>query len=199
VASTRGEHWRAQELHDEALALRRTLGDRLLVLDSAYNLGDAAFAAEDHERAQEALEECLALSRDLGDALHEAAALCVLGEVALLDGALGRAEDLLRESLEIYAGLPDHRASAECVLGLAGVSAAHGRFDEAARLLGATEALRQDDGMLPSELRIASYVEPILCSNLGEHFAARKEEGRLLDREFILRELGAVARLTARE
>jgi predicted ATPase/class 3 adenylate cyclase len=192
VAETRGEHWRAQELYDEALALRRTLGDRLLVLDSAYNLGAAAFAAEDHERAQEALEDCLALSRDLGDTLHLAAALCVLGEVALLDGALGRAEDLLRESLEIYAGLPDDRASAECVLGLAGVSASHGRYDEAARLLGAAEALRQDDGLLTGERRIVAYVERILSSNLGDHLAVRKEEGRLIDREHILRGAGAV-------
>jgi predicted ATPase/class 3 adenylate cyclase len=199
VADTRGEHWRAQELYDEALALRRTLGDRLLVLDSAYNLGEAAFSAEDHERAEEALEECLTLSRDLGDALHEAAALCVLGEVALLDGALGRAEGLLHESLEIYARLPDDRASAECVLGLAGVSASSGRYDEAARLMGAAEALRQDGGLLPSERRIVAHVERILSANLGDHFAARKEDGRLLDREFILRDLGAVARAATPE
>jgi tetratricopeptide (TPR) repeat protein len=199
VADARGEHWRAQEFCDEALALRRTLGDRLLVLDSAYNLGEAAFAAEDHERAEEALEECLALSRDLGDALHEAAALCVLGEVALLDGALGRAEEMLSQSLEIYADLPDDRASAECVLGLAGVSASHGRYDEAARLLGAAEALRQDDGMLPSELRIEAHVEQILSTSLGDRLAARKEEGRLIDRELFLRDPSAVARAAARE
>jgi predicted ATPase len=199
VADACGEHWRAQELYDEALALRRTLGDRLLVLDSAYNLGDAAFAAEDHERAEEALEECLTLARDLGDALHEAAALCVLGEVSLLDGALERAEGLLRESFEIYASLPDDRASAECVLGLAGVSASSGRYDEAARLMGAAEALRQDDGLLPGERRIVAHVEQILSANLGDQLATRKEEGRLLERELVLRDPGAVARLVARE
>jgi predicted ATPase/class 3 adenylate cyclase len=194
VAGARGEHGHAQELHDEALALRRTLGDRLLVVDSAYNLGEAAFAAEDNERAQEALEECLALSCDLGDALHQAAALCVLGEVALLDGDLERAEDRLLESLEIYAGLPDDRASAECLLGLAGVSASRRRFDEAARLWGAAEALRQDDALTAGEFWIGAHVERILSSSLGDRLAARKEEGRLLDRELVLRDPGAVAR-----
>ena len=196
VAGARGEHGHAQELYDEALALRRTLGDRLLVVDSAYNLGEAAFAAGDNERAQEALEECLALSRDLGDALHQAAALCVLGEVALLDDDLGHAEELLLESLEIYAGLPDDRASAECLLGLAGVSASRRRFDEAARLWGAAEALRKGDALTAGEFWISAQVERILSSSLGDRLTARKEEGRLLDRELVLRDPAAVARAT---
>ena len=191
VAEARGEYGRAQELSTEALALRRTLGDRLLVVDSAYNLGEAAFAAGDHDHAQKAIEECLALSRELGDTLHQAAALCVLGEVALLDGAVERAEGLLRESLEIYAGLPDDRASAECLLGLAGVSAGIGRFDEAARLWGAADALRGDDALLTGELRLVALLEQRLSPGLGDHLAARREEGRLLDRELVLRDPGA--------
>lgn len=194
VAAARGEHGHAQALSTEALALRRTLGDRLLVVDSAYNLGEAAFAAGDHQHAQEALEECLALSNELGDALHQAAALCVLGEVALLDGALVRAEDLLRESLRIYAGLPDDRASAECLLGLAGVRASVGRFDEAARLWGAADALRQDDAPLAGELRVIELLEKRLAAGLGDQLAARKEEGRLLDRELVLGDQNAVVR-----
>ena len=199
VAAARGEHARAQQLSTEALALRRTLGDPLLVADSAYNLGEAAFAAGDHEHAQEALEECLALSRELGDALHQAAALCVLGEVALLDGALGRAEDLLRESLGIYAGLPDDRASAECLLGLAGVSASSGRFDEAARLWGAADALRKDDAPLAGELRVIELLEQSLASSLGDDLAARKQEGRLLDRKLVLRGQNSVVRVPTPE
>jgi tetratricopeptide (TPR) repeat protein len=192
VAAARGEHARAQELSGEALALRRTLGDPLLVVDSAYNLGEAAFAAGDHEHAQKALEECLALSRELGDSLHQAAALCVLGEVALLDGVLERAEGLLRESLAIYAGLPDDRASAECLLGLAAVSAGIGRFDEAGRLWGAADALRGDDALLAGELRLVALLEQRLSPGLGDRLAARREEGRLLDRERVLRDPGAV-------
>ena len=192
VAEARGEYGRAQELSIEALALRRTLGDRLLVADSAYNLGEAAFAAGDHEHAQKAIEECLTLSRELGDTLHQAAALCVLGEVALLDGAVERAEGLLRESLEIYAGLPDDRASAECLLGLAAVRAGFGRFDEAARLWGAADALRGDDALLTGELRVVALLEQSLSTGLGDRLAARREEGRLLDRELVLRDPGAV-------
>lgn len=192
VAEARGEYGRAQELSTEALALRRTLGDRLLVVDSAYNLGEAAFDAGDHAHAQKALQECLALSRELGDSLHQAAALCVLGEVALLDGAVERAEGLLRESLEIYAGLPDDRASAECLLGLAGVSAGGGRFDEAARLWGAADALRGDDALLRGELRLVALLERSLSPGLGDRLAARREEGRHLDRELVLRDPGAV-------
>ena len=199
VAAARGEHGRAQELSSEALALRRTLGDRLLVVDSAYNLGEAAFAAGDHEHAQKALEECLALSRELGDTLHQAAALCVLGEVALLDGAVERAEGLLRKSLEIYAGLPDDRASAECLLGLAGVSAGVGHFDAAARLWGAADALRQDDALLTGELRVVALLEQSLSPGLEDHLAARKEEGRLLSRELVLRDPDAVVRVAAPE
>jgi predicted ATPase/class 3 adenylate cyclase len=192
VAAARGEHGQAQELSTKALALRRMLGDRLLVVDSAYNLGEAAFAAGDHEHAHQALEECLTLSRELGDTLHQAAALCVLGEVCLLDGALERAEDLLRESLGIYAALPDDRASAECVLGLAGVSASMGRHDEAARLWGAADALRQDDALLTGELGLVALLERSLSSSLGDRLAVRREEGRLLDRRLVLRDPRAI-------
>ncbi len=192
VAAARGEYGQAQELSTTALALRRTLGDRLLVVDSAYNLGEAAFAAGDHEHAHKALEECLTLSRELGDTLHQAAALCVLGEVCLLDGALERSEDLLRESLGIYAALPDDRASAECVLGLAGVSAGMGRYDEAARLWGAADALRQDDAQLTGELRLVALLEENLSSTLGDRLAVRREEGRLLDRRLVLHDPRAI-------
>ncbi|MDP9468246.1 MAG: AAA family ATPase [Chloroflexota bacterium] len=192
VAEARGEYGRAQQLSTEALTLRRTLGDPLLVVDSAYNLGEAAFAAGDHAHAQEAIEECLALSRELGDTLHQAAALCVLGEVALLDGAVERAEILFRESLEIYAGLPDDRACAECLLGLAGVSAGIGRFDDAARLWGAADALRGDDALLTGELLLVALLEQRLSPGLGDRLAARREEGRRLDRGLVLRDPGAV-------
>ena len=199
VAEARGEYGLAQELFTEALGLRRTLGDRLLVVDSAFNLGAAAFAAGDHEHAQKAIEECLALSRELGDALHEAAALCLLGEVALLDGAVERADGLLRESLEIYAGLPDDRASAECLLGLAGVRASTGRFDEAARLWGAADALRGGDALLTGELRVVRLLEERLTAGLGDRLAARREEGRLLDRELVLRDPDAGVGIAAPE
>lgn len=199
VAAARGDHGRAREFFAKALALRRTLGDRLLVVDSAYNLGEAAFEAGDHAEAQKALEECLALSRELGDSLHQAAALCVLGEVALLDGAVGRAEGLLHESLEIYARLPDDRASAECLLGLAGVNAGVGRFDEAARLWGAADALRLDDALLTGELRLVALLERSLSPSLGDRLAGRREEGRLLDRELVLRDPGAAVGLATPE
>ena len=199
VASARGEHGEAQELYDEALALRRTLGDRLLVVDSAFNLGEAAFAAGDHEAAEEALEECLTMARDLGDELHEAAALCVLGEVALLDGAPARADDLLCRSLAIYTRLPDDRASAECLLGLAGVRASTERIDEAARLWGASEALRKGDALLPGELRVEEYLEHALASGTRERLAATKHEGSRLEREVVLQTVGVVARATTAE
>lgn len=189
LASARGEHAEAQDLYDETLALRRTLGDRLLVVDSAYNLGEAAFAAGDHERAQEALEECLKLARDLGDALHEAAALCVLGEVALLDGDAERAGTLLRESLAIYAELPDDRSCAECLLALAAVAASSGRFEDAARLWGASEALRRDDALIVTEVLVEALAASALAPALGDRLEELRREGRLHERELLVQSI----------
>jgi predicted ATPase/DNA-binding SARP family transcriptional activator len=187
IARTQGDHDRAVSLSEEAVMLRRPLGDTLLVADSTYHLGLAAFGSGDLDRAAEAFDESLRLARELGDALYIAAALCMLGTIALLRDELQLASDRLNESLAIYAELSDRRSTAECVCALGGYAAASGEPEDAARLWGAADVLRDDKPLEFAEPTIEARFRPLLLESLGvEQFEALRAEGRKIAYEDIV-------------
>ena len=97
------------------------------------------------ERAIALYRECLDLCQAAGERWLRQRAILPLS-VALSD--LRRheeAQDLMREALTIAGDLGDDRMVVWAVEALAWDRAAAGRFEEAARLLGAAAALRGDD------------------------------------------------------
>jgi tetratricopeptide (TPR) repeat protein len=156
----------------------------LVVADSMYNLGIAAFVAGDVARAREALEESLALARGLGEALHTAESLYMLGELDLLAGDAQTAEERIRESLAIHTELEADRHRAACLLALAGVAASRDLHVEAARLFGAAEALRGDAPLEAPERAVVERFHPRVEAALGrESLTELKAEGVGLGRE----------------
>ena len=99
-------------------------------------------------QAENLLAESLPMLREAQDAWAVARALFGLGKVALQRGELVRAMDLLQESLRIARERRDRGQMAECVEAIAFVAGARGQGEEAARLLGAAESLRQAIGQL---------------------------------------------------
>jgi ATP/maltotriose-dependent transcriptional regulator MalT len=181
VRSTQGEHEAALAHYDEALALRRQLGDPLLIANATYNLGVAAFRAGDLDRARQTVGESLALARPLGEDLHIAAALFTLAEIDLLEGDPERAGPAIQESLAIYTDLENDIARAGCFVVLAGVALARGSHEEAARLIGAADDLRGDSQLDWHQRMLLERLEPELETGLGaDRFAALRSEGRSL-------------------
>ena len=86
VHSARGEHELAVTRYEEAVVLRRRLGDPLLVLDAVYNLGLTAYHGGNLARARREFDDALGQARDLGEAAFTAAAQLLLAEIALVDG-----------------------------------------------------------------------------------------------------------------
>jgi len=190
VCSARSDQVRALELHEEALRIRRSLGDTLLVSDAIYNLGLVAFRSGDRERAHESFEETLALAEGLGEALHGAAALFMLAELDLLEDRTELAEQRIRASLAMYVELENRRDIAECFVVLGGVLAARHASEDAARLFGAAEALRDPAPADFRELPVLERFEPELAHALGEEgLMARKREGAELGLELAFREV----------
>ena len=150
VAGYSERHQLAQEYSERSLALRRSLGDAILITSSTNTLGMAAMRAGDLDTAERAFTECLALARRVGEQLYVAAALCALGEIALSRDQPEVARDRLVEALSLYGELGDERLRAECLHALVGVAAADGRARDAARLWGAADALRQRSGAVPT-------------------------------------------------
>jgi predicted ATPase/class 3 adenylate cyclase len=144
VRSAEGDHNSAIRLYEEGVELRRRLGDPMLISDAIYNLGLIAFHSGDHVRAREVFEESLQSARDLDETPYVAAAQFMLAELDLLAGHAGGSARA-REALALYSELEDERSQARCVALLACAAALNGSLDDAARLLGAAEALRGDD------------------------------------------------------
>ena len=168
VHSLKEEHDLALARYEEAVALRRRLGDPLLVSDAVYNLGVAAFRAGDHGRARRAFDEALPGVRELGEAPHIAAAQFMLAELDVLEGDSAAASSRVRESLALYTDLEDSRSRARCLVVLACVVAAEESPEDAARALGAAEALRRDEPPDDFERPLIDRLLPELVAVLGE-------------------------------
>ena len=190
VCWVQGEHDKAITFYEEAVELRRGLGDLLLISDAVYNLGMAAFQGGDIDRARRAFEDALGPARELGDVPHIAAAQFMLANLDLLDGNPALAAERARESLSLYTTLEDDRSSARCLVVLAGSASAEGAVEEAARLIGAAEALRRDDAPDGFELPILEEHLPKLETALSEdRLSSLKAEGMRLRETVTTREV----------
>ena len=163
----RGEHELALERYEEAVALRTRLGDPLLVSDAVYNLGLAAYHAGDLDRARGAFERALAPARELGEVPHIAAAQFMLAVLDVLDDDPATAAGRARESLALYGSLGDARSRARCLVVLACAAAREAAHADAARLVGAAEALRAVDPVDDFERPLLDRYLPELEAELG--------------------------------
>src|SRR5439155_5177200 len=129
--------------------------------------------------------ESLAMFRELGDGWSVALSLANMGLAGLNIGE-GDVEALLaaprlREALAMFRELGVRQGIATCLEGLAGVAGREGRGEEAAKLFGAAEALREAISVpLPAYDR-ADYERSVSIARapLGESaFEQAWEEGR---------------------
>jgi len=183
VADYSGRHRRAQEYSERSLALRRALGDAILITSSTNTLGLTAMRAGDLDAAEHAFTECLELARGLGEKVYVAAALCALGEIALSQDMAEVAAERLLEALSLYRELGDERVCAECVHALGGVAAAVSRPLDAARLFGAAEAMRERSGAVstPEEKAVEERFGSLVSAGGDQESLDRaRREGRLL-------------------
>ena len=186
VAGYSERHQLAQEYSERSLALRRSLGDAILITSSTNTLGMAAMRAGDLEMAERAFTECLELARGLGDRIYVAAALCALGEIALSRDLPEVAGGRLVEALVLYRELGDERDCAECLHALGGVAAADGRPLDAARLWGAADALRERSGAVPTPEEKAvdeRFGAAVARAEDAEALTRARAEGRLLEND----------------
>jgi predicted ATPase/DNA-binding NarL/FixJ family response regulator len=151
IALQRGDpagaaRWMEQALA-QFLAIESTAIAGAQYVSAAYtNLGQIALAQGDSTGAIANLEEALRRQRALGYAWMMGDTLRVLGDIARDRGDYTRALGSYRESVMLARDHRDRRFLAEVLSGIAGVAVAQGRPERAARLLGATAALRDQIG-----------------------------------------------------
>ena len=125
----------AEQCKEQALALYRELGDRVLVGNMLNSLGETARARGDFARAFERYREALAVAREIGNRPGEMFYLGNLGAARLGMGDFAGAEIDLRQSITLaeaagYNGVSEnYRFLAEALLG----QGKHGEALDAAR------------------------------------------------------------------
>ena len=137
-----GQREPAAELFEASLQLHREIGDKRGVAIMLKNLGALAGDAGDYLRATELVEESLALRREIGDVRGVAVELQNLASVWHKLGEHGRARALLIESLRICRELGEKRVMVLCLEMFATLAGVGGEIERAARLWGASQAVR---------------------------------------------------------
>jgi predicted ATPase/DNA-binding XRE family transcriptional regulator len=174
VAYHQGDYERAVRLSEQALAISREFGSAFGSGLAVCTLTDALRAQGDLERAKTLLEESLASLRRQTHLLRVANALAItfsrLGSIECEMGKDARASELYKESLKLARRYRFTYDAVICLVGMARVAAMQGQPERAARLLGASAAMREQIGAPLSPIAHADHdhAEEAARAALGE-------------------------------
>ncbi|HKF17932.1 MAG TPA: LuxR C-terminal-related transcriptional regulator [Candidatus Dormibacteraeota bacterium] len=144
VAAVRSKLDSAAALTEEAARLGRQVGDGHSYATALSLRARVALGQGDPRRAIELYQECLDLCAGIGERWLRQRVELAMGVALSETGHHAEARRLIRESLEIARALGDARLMAWSIEGLAWVSSAEGEAEEAATLLGAADAVREE-------------------------------------------------------
>jgi predicted ATPase/DNA-binding CsgD family transcriptional regulator len=175
-----GEMYEARLFLDECLQYSRQVGDKRNATYSLTLLGCIALMQGQLDAALPLIDEGLALAREIGDNRGQVWALTGQAWTALLREDFASARTFYEESLAILLQLDYKSFIALCLEGLACAVTRQEHYLWAARLWGASEALRRNGGpAIPPSIGIL-YTQfiPLGRAQLGETaFAAAWSEG----------------------
>jgi non-specific serine/threonine protein kinase len=183
IAAEQGDQERAIELSQRAADLYEESDDRRGHALAISNLGGIALERGEYAKAAELSEQAFGLFETLEDSEGMAFALVNQGFAALSEHKHDRAVELLRQALRRLAELEFKDVIGYCFEGLAAVLGLTGRGEEASKLLGAAEALRESlgVGLAPAEQATHDETVAAVRQALGEErFSAAWRQGREL-------------------
>jgi non-specific serine/threonine protein kinase len=188
LAVAQGDHERAGQLHEQALAARRELGDKRGVAQSLHNLGGVAVIQRDFATARRRMEEALALRRELHDRYGVARSLSNLATLALQREDDAQAAVLADEALALFRELRDQDGIARSLLRLGVVADHRGDADTALAHLSDSLAVFHSLG---DKGQVAECLE-LLAGILGAH-GKPEEAARLFGAtEMLMETIGLV-------
>jgi tetratricopeptide (TPR) repeat protein len=170
LANQSGDYRRAQQLAEEALLTFRDLDDRQGIATVSVALANAERGQGHLSRAVTAYREALELFRALDHKPGVAAALNHLASVALDEGDVSQSFCLLSESLRFLLTTDNNPAQISGLSVASRVAGAAGQWELAARLIGATAALRAALGWTssPPEEAARQQIITTIRAALGE-------------------------------
>jgi non-specific serine/threonine protein kinase len=161
----------------------------------AMGMGDTELALAEARRATDIAEA-------LGHTTNQARAQVSLARLAHLGGDTGQATISYRKALVLWNSIDTHWWKVDPLIGLAEIAADRAHAIEAAKLLGAADALIAEEEVSGTSYAFpftkAAYgrIETISCGILGpEQFEAARRDGRILAFDDVLRIVDTIAPL----
>lgn len=146
TALLEGELPRARALFEEAASLARGAGMGQAESAALAGLGEASMIDGDLASARTFFDDALATARESGDKRGTAHAFYRLGMVARSASDNDGAAALHHDAMELQREIDDRAGIVATLEGLAGVAVDQGQDEDAGRLFGAADALRQKGG-----------------------------------------------------
>jgi predicted ATPase len=146
VASDQGDYASARAYLEQSLSVFRKIGNPRGIGFTLESLGNAASGQGDYSLARAYFEESLSVCREYSDPRGIAYSLLGLGGVSYSYGDCSLARTYLEESLSVFRRIGDRRGIAFSLEGFADLASLQEEPEQAARLWGAAEALREAVG-----------------------------------------------------
>jgi predicted ATPase/class 3 adenylate cyclase/DNA-binding CsgD family transcriptional regulator len=188
VAYFDGDAETARALAQQSLAIARQIEDEWLAAWALHLLGLAAHIEPDYVAARRLYEESLSLRQRLGFREGSGTILLLLGLLDYHEGDYPTARVHLRASLEALRGIDSRWLMGNMIGEFAGLAAAVGQPERAARLAGAVGALSEAVSMrtIPLVDAVLRKAQAQARQALGdEAFAAAQQVGRRMSWEEI--------------
>jgi non-specific serine/threonine protein kinase len=188
AVAARSLYAQAGSFSADSLTSLREQGDKWNVARTLNYLGELARVEGDYAAARSFYEESLLIRHELGDQRGMAVSLHNIGFVTHHQGDYRQAVTFFVESLSLFQKLGSWRGVVDCLLGLAGAAVSAGQPERAARLFGATEAVREAIYVgsvlsYPDRVEYDRYVAAVRAQLDEAAFAAAWAEGRELTLE----------------
>jgi predicted ATPase/DNA-binding SARP family transcriptional activator/class 3 adenylate cyclase len=179
LAYDQSDYSNARTVNEEALIIRRQLGDQRGIAASLNNLGHVARLQGDYALARALYEESLAIGRDLGDKQGLTVSLNGLGLVHCHQGDCAAARPRLEESLAIGRELGDKRRISISLKNLGLLAQEEGDYSLASALLEESLVIAQE---LSDRLGMARSLHNLgtVALRRGDYTAARALLGESL-------------------
>jgi predicted ATPase/class 3 adenylate cyclase len=158
VLGAEGDIDGAHAMFEESLALYRRIGDERGATQAAWMLILKDASAGDWDPPLAAAEEAVASWRRLGDRFRLADTLLWTGVVYAMVGRPADARAAITEALELFQAVDSATGIATVVLGLAYLARWEERYQDAVRLAGAADALRERVGGRPPSEFLAGFL-----------------------------------------
>jgi len=158
---------------------------KFLLANDLAQLGHIARDSADYEQAATFYGESLVFAREHGEKYTIAYALRNLAVLALHVRDYDRSGTLFAESLALCRAAPNW-VTEECLMSIAEIACAQKRYEQAARLFGAGDTLREALGARRSPRIQRRYDESVAATRAGlgdTAFDAKWSEGRAMTLE----------------